>query len=73
MEMETGVRGGGDSGREGRVVQASLAWTSEGRMLHCLFNREQISKKIEAPLNGGGVSNYESELSAEGCVAEGAG
>lgn len=53
MQMETGVRGGDDRGgggrvREGRVAQARLAWTSEVGTLHCLFNREQISKKIEA-------------------------
>jgi len=48
VEMETGVRGGDDGGRKGRVAQGSLAWTSEVGTLHCLFNREQISKKIEA-------------------------
>lgn len=51
MEMETGVRGGDDGAvgvREGRVAQACLAWTSEVGMLHCLFNREQTSKEIEA-------------------------
>lgn len=34
--------------KEGRVALACLAWTSEVGTLHCLFNREQISKKIEA-------------------------
>lgn len=51
VEMETWVRGGvmwEERVREGRVAQASLAWTSEVRTLHCLFNREQICKKIEA-------------------------
>lgn len=51
VEMETRVRGRvtwGERVREGRVAQASLASTSEVRTLHCLFNREQISKKIEA-------------------------
>lgn len=38
----------GERVREGRVAQASLAWTSEVGTLHCLFNRKQISKKIEA-------------------------
>lgn len=38
---------------EGRVAQPSLAWTSDVRTLHCLFNREQISKRS---------SNYVGEL-----------
>lgn len=38
----------GERVREGRVEQACSVWTSEVGQLHCLFKREQISKKIEA-------------------------
>lgn len=51
VQMEAGVRGGNGGGKrvwEGRAARACLAWTSEVGTLHCLFNREQISKTIEA-------------------------
>lgn len=44
VEMETGVSEGGEEG----VAQAIPVWTGEVGTLHCLFNREQISKTIEA-------------------------
>lgn len=76
--------GVGERVTEGRVAQDSLAWTSEVGTLHCLFNREQISKKIEAhqsfELGWGGfggaaanvqeISNFVSELLTEGFVTE---
>lgn len=80
VQMETGVWGGV---RERRVAQARLAWTSKVGTLHCLFNREQISKKIEAHQSfglwwvcglgvGGAAANVE-EISnfVSGLLAEG--
>lgn len=47
--------------KEGSAAHASLAWTSEEGMLHCSFNMEQLSEKMEAQqrferwFDGGGV------------------